>query len=104
MADAIRKANDAARRSMFPVTMRERTIPHAIVGKCGASEVLLRPLRPAPASSPAAARGPFWIWPACTCAGQSLGAGNQLNVVKPLLTARTIALPRRVRALRKTEA
>ncbi len=41
--DAIRKAEDAARKSMFPVPMIGSTIPHAIVAKHGTAEIVLKP-------------------------------------------------------------
>ena len=37
VADAIRKATEQAQRSMFRVTMRDRTIPHEVMGKFGAA-------------------------------------------------------------------
>lgn len=41
--DAIRKAEEAARKSMFKVPMIGETIPHAIVAKFGTSQVVLKP-------------------------------------------------------------
>ena len=41
--EAIRKANDRARQSMFTVPIIDGTIPHDIVGEHGAGRVLLRP-------------------------------------------------------------
>lgn len=41
--DAIRKAEEAARKNMFAVPMIGTTIPHAIVAKSGTAQVILRP-------------------------------------------------------------
>lgn len=41
--DAIRKAEEAARKSMFGVPMIGSTIPHAITAKSGTAMVVLRP-------------------------------------------------------------
>lgn len=44
--DAIRKAEEAARKNMFKVPMIGRTIPHEIKARYGASVVVLKPASP----------------------------------------------------------
>ena len=46
VADAIRKGGEAARKAMFPVTMKERTIPHDATGTHDGGRVLLRAASP----------------------------------------------------------
>lgn len=40
---AIRKSMAAAKKNLISVPMKGLTIPHTIIGRCGASEVLLKP-------------------------------------------------------------
>ncbi len=44
--DAIRKGEEAARRSMFKVPMIGETIPHEVTARCGTAQVILRPASP----------------------------------------------------------
>ncbi|MBX3111149.1 MAG: 30S ribosomal protein S5 [Fimbriimonadaceae bacterium] len=44
--DAIRKAEDAARKNMFRVEMLGATIPHEVEGKHGTARVIMRPASP----------------------------------------------------------
>ncbi|MBD3336514.1 MAG: 30S ribosomal protein S5 [Candidatus Eisenbacteria bacterium] len=46
VAEAIRKANDAARKDMFTIPMVEGSIPHTVVGVHGAGRVLMKPCSP----------------------------------------------------------
>ncbi len=46
VAEAIRKGGEGARRGMFPVTMRERTLPHDTHGAFAGAKVLLKPASP----------------------------------------------------------
>jgi small subunit ribosomal protein S5 len=43
VSEAVRKALESARRAMVSVPVTNGTIPHDIIGKAGAGEVLLRP-------------------------------------------------------------
>lgn len=83
VADAIRKATEQAHRNMFPVTMREKTIPHAVIGKMGASRVLLRPASPGTGViAGGGVRAVLELSGIRDVLAKSLGATNALNVVK----------------------
>lgn len=44
--DAIRKAMESAKKNMVKLPVVKGTIPHAIVGKYGASEIVMKPAAP----------------------------------------------------------
>lgn len=44
--DAIRKAEEAARKTMIKVPMIGQTIPHEVRAKCGTAQVMLKPASP----------------------------------------------------------
>lgn len=44
--DAVRKASDRARRAMRPIPLVGSTIPHPVIGRASAAQVLLRPASP----------------------------------------------------------
>ncbi len=46
VANAIRKGTDIAKNGMVRVNMRERTIPHEVIGKKGGGRVFLKPASP----------------------------------------------------------
>lgn len=46
IVDAIRKAKEKAARTMFAVPLVKGTIPHDIVGRFGASKIIMKPASP----------------------------------------------------------
>lgn len=46
MPDAIRKAMDNAKKNMVNIPVAKGSIPHAIIGKFGASEIVMKPAAP----------------------------------------------------------
>jgi small subunit ribosomal protein S5 len=86
--DAIRKGGEIARRSMFKVLLKDRTISHEIVGSHDGGHVMLRPA--APGTGVIAGGG---MRPVLELAGvrdvlgKSMGSKNRLNVVKATIAA-----------------
>lgn len=82
-ADAIRKATEMARRSMVKVTMKDRTIPHEVIGRCGASRVMLKPAsKGTGVIAGGGARAVLDLSGVRDVLAKSLGSATALNVVK----------------------
>lgn len=86
--DAMRKANEQARKNMRQVALFNTTIPHEVLGKVAGARVLLKPA--SPGTGVIAGGGVRAVVEAAGISNiltKSLGSANMLNVVKATMDA-----------------
>jgi small subunit ribosomal protein S5 len=85
---AVQKAMDEARRKMVKVSLRGGTVHHQVIGRHGASTVMLKP---APAGTGVIAGGPmraiFDVMGVSDIVAKSHGSSNPYNMVRATLDA-----------------
>lgn len=101
--DAIRKAGVDARKNIIQIKMKGATIPHRIVAKFGAAQVMLKPA--SPGTGVIAGGGVRAVIEAAgikDILSKSLGSSNSINVVKATIIAlANLRLPEEAIALRR---
>lgn len=88
VAECIKKASEAAKKSMVAVKVTNNTIPHPVIGEHGGGRVLLRPA--SPGTGLIAGGGVRAVVEAAgikDVLAKSMGSNNHANVVKATLNA-----------------
>jgi small subunit ribosomal protein S5 len=88
VSDAISKGGDIAKKSLFAVRMKDRTIPHEVIGSFDGAQVLLRPAAPGTGViAGGGARAVLEVAGYRDILAKSLGSNNKVNVVKATVEA-----------------
>ncbi len=100
VSEAIRKGGEAARKGLFPVQLRDRTIAHEVIGRSSGGCVLLKPASPGTGIiAGGAARAILELAGVKDVLAKSLGSHSPLNV-----TRATVAALRKLRTYEEVKA
>ncbi len=102
VSEAIRKGGEAARRALFPVQLRDRTIGHEVIGRSSGGCVMLKPASPGTGViAGGAARAILELAGVRDVLAKSLGSHSPLNVTRATVAAlRQLRTYEEVKALR----
>lgn len=85
---AVQKAMEEARRNMFKVTLKDGTLQHTLVGRHGASLVILNPAKPGTGIiAGGAMRAIFDVMGVTNVLAKSFGSNNPYNMVRATMNA-----------------
>jgi small subunit ribosomal protein S5 len=104
VADAIRKGTDSAKRSMFQVKMKDKTIPHEVWGKFAGAHVFMRPASPGTGViAGGGMRAVLELSGVRDVLAKSMGSANSLNVVRATIKALELLYTREEIAAERAE-
>ena len=88
VASAVKKSRNRAKKSMIEVKLRDNTIPHRVLGKCGAAKVLIRPAVPGTGIIACeTVRTILELGGVKDALAKSLGSANRGNLAKATISA-----------------
>ena len=88
VSDAIRKGTALAKRTMFAVKMKGKTIPHEVTGEFAGGRVLIKPALPGTGViAGGAMRAVLDLSGLSDVMAKSLGSNNKLNVTRATVEA-----------------
>lgn len=85
---AVQKAMEEARRNMIKVTLKDGTLQHTLIGKHGASKVMLNPAKQGTGViAGGAMRAMFEVLGVTNVVAKSFGSSNPYNMVRATMNA-----------------